>query len=361
MLAGKSAHVAGHGEVDLIHVADVRENAVHVILHREGHGLAGAQSQHAAAHKVDALHAGGAGVAGADVLVHDETVGGVVGVGANAALQRLLIGQAAAAQIGRAGSGLALGDLKGLIELIPREVVVADLHQAAGHGVAALLAVHVHRKVSADNGGLEQRGDGQLVGRAVPHEILHAVGLLGLTLEVDDAGVGVDLAGEAASGLHGGLVGSGAGQDVADGLVRAVGGHGVLNGQSAASARHDGGHGLNDAVAAELCADGQGHVVEGAVSGGGGHFQAGSIRQGDDELVADAALHVAVIHAAVQAEVRDEGREAQQIVVVYVEELGVSDALGEKGLGLKSVHSVLSLLICLVGSPAALWPRRPVP
>ena len=338
MLAGKSAHVAGHGEGDLIHVADVGENAVHVILHREGRSLARPNGQHAAADEVDALHAGGGGIAGADVFVHDETVGSVVGVRAHAALQRLLISQAAAAQIGRAGSGLALGDLEGLVELVAGEVVVADLDQAAGHGVAALLAVHVHGKVSADNGGLEQRGDGQLVGRAVADEVLHAISLVGLGVKFDVA-VAVDGVGLAASGFHGGLVCAGAGQDVAHGVVRAVGSHGVLDGQSAASARHDGGHGLNDAVAAELCADGQGHVVEGAVSGGGGHFQAGSIRQGDDELVADAALHVAVIHAAVQAEVRDEGREAQQIVVVYVEELGVSDALGEKGLGLKSVHS----------------------
>ena len=84
---------------------------------------------------------------------------------------------------------------------------------------AAILGVDVDRKVDADDLRLEQRGNCELQGRAVLHEILHAVGVAGNSGEALNSAIAADLVSLAAVCCHRVLVIAGRAENVGHSAV----------------------------------------------------------------------------------------------------------------------------------------------
>nr|DAK67583.1 MAG TPA: hypothetical protein [Caudoviricetes sp.] len=336
-------------ERDLAHIGDIGKDSADRILHRQGDRLAvGNRRAGAETDKVDAVHAVGARVA-ADELVHDETVGLRTGVVAQTGSDGLLVGQAVAGEVNAAGRGLPNAVLHTVGEEVVRDVVMADLVEARRHNIrTGLLRIAVDGEVRAHDLRLEERRNAELQSAGVLHEVLHTVAVAADCREAgDNAGGGHGIR-RAAVLLDRRLVRAGARQNVGN---RAVGtaerSHRIVDGQIGAR-RGNNGAGLHNAVGGKVAADGDRHVVERAVRRLRRNSKAGSVGDAHDEHVAGAALHVAAIHAAVQAEIGDVLGKANEVVGSGVKELRIHNALGEHIVGLKRVVHNRKSLLCSV-------------
>ena len=225
-------------------------------------------------------------------------------------------------------------------EEVVGEDVVTDLIQRRTHHVSAgLLGVAVHLEVRPHYLRGEQSRDGQHLGRAVLDVVLHAVGIAGGSLKAHD-GAAAHGVSRAAASLDVSLVITRGCEDVSHSAVLAAQrSHGVGEGQRGAVGG-DANHGFDHAVGADGAAHSQSHIIQGGISGSGGHVQPCGVGDHHYQTVSGASGDLAVVHGAGGIEARNVAAVADQVVGSGVEELRLDDTLGEDLFGIEGVSHV---------------------